>query len=313
MATWTEQCARRKQGIECWITGGIDMSMVGWGHLCLARILFSKGDLAGTDATIRKMENIARESFMPPWIVGQMAAMQTRLWLAEGKLEPAAQWARDREQVVAASPQPVHDTGYFSLIERIMLARVLLAQGRLGEAASLLQELSATATADDRLTRTIEILNLQALVLQAGGETAHAIATLERSLALGEPQGFMQTYVDEGPQMAFLLHEALARGSAPNFVRRLLAAFSLVERDQLAPPEGQRSESGLIEPLSEREIEVPQLPGRRWADQPADRAPTFLSQHTVKVHARNIYGKLGVKNRTQAAARGKALGILSDG
>ncbi|MCB0253616.1 MAG: hypothetical protein KDI55_07805 [Anaerolineae bacterium] len=299
-----------QQGIAL-ITGGIDMSMVGWSHLCLARILFSKGDLAGADAAIRKMENIARQFFVPPWITGQMAAMQARLWLVEGKLEAAAQWARDRQQVVTGTHQPAHDTGYFSLIEQIMLARVLLAQERLDEATRLLQELLATATADDRTTRAIEILNLQALALHAGGETVRAMAALQRSLALAEPQGFMQMYVDEGRQMAILLYETLTRGIAPDYVRRLLAAFSGVEPEESALSESQPPDSMLIEPLSEREIEVLRLVADGLTNQQI-AGQLFLSQHTVKVHARNIYGKLGVRNRTQAAARGKVLGILAD-
>ena len=299
-----------QQGIAL-VTGGIDMSMVGWGHLCLARVLFSKGDLAGADAAIRKMESIARESFVPPWIIGQMAAWQTRLWLVERKLEAAAQWMRDREQVVAVTPQTAQATGYFPLIEQIMFARVLIAQERLGEATGLLEELYATATVHDRVTRVIEILNLQALALQAASETAQAMAVLEQSLAMAEPLGFLQIFIDEGPPMAILLYQALTRGIAPEYVRRLLAAFPAVEAKEPARSETQPSDSGLIEPLSEREIEVLQLVAAGLTNQEI-AGRLFLSQHTVKVHARNIYGKLGVKNRTQAAARGKALGILSD-
>ncbi len=67
--------------------------------------------------------------------------------------------------------------------------------------------------------------------------------------------------------------------------------------------------SAVVEPLSERELEILQLIAEGLTNQEvADRL--YLSLHTVKVHARNIYAKLGVKSRTQAVARGKALGIL---
>ena len=110
--------------------------------------------------------------------------------------------------------------------------------------------------------------------------------------------------------MARLLYEALARGIEPAYVRRLLAAFPVADSEPAAlslPPD---AEAGLIEPLSMRELEVLQVIAEGLSNQEvANRL--YLSLHTVKVHARNIYAKLGVKNRTQAVAKGRTLGILS--
>ena len=61
--------------------------------------------------------------------------------------------------------------------------------------------------------------------------------------------------------------------------------------------------------LTSRELEVLQFIGQGLTNQEiADRL--HLAPTTVKVHARNIYGKLGAGNRMQAAARARALGIL---
>jgi LuxR family maltose regulon positive regulatory protein len=68
-------------------------------------------------------------------------------------------------------------------------------------------------------------------------------------------------------------------------------------------------DSELVEPLSERELEVLQLIAEGLTN-PEIAARLYLSLNTVKVHTRNIYGKLGVSNRTQAVARARALGIL---
>jgi LuxR family maltose regulon positive regulatory protein len=65
----------------------------------------------------------------------------------------------------------------------------------------------------------------------------------------------------------------------------------------------------LIEPLSEREIEVLGLIAEGLTNQEV-ASRLFLSLHTIKAHTRNIYGKLGVHNRTEAVARGRALGVL---
>ena len=110
--------------------------------------------------------------------------------------------------------------------------------------------------------------------------------------------------------MARLLYEALARGIAPDYARRLLAAFPVPEPEQAAPLGTQAPESGQIEPLSERELEVLEL----FAEGLTNReiaSRLFLSPHTVKTHSSNIYGKLGIHSRTQAVARARALGILS--
>ncbi|HYF65293.1 MAG TPA: LuxR C-terminal-related transcriptional regulator, partial [Herpetosiphonaceae bacterium] len=119
------------------------------------------------------------------------------------------------------------------------------------------------------------------------------------ALALAEPGGFVRLFVDEGPPMKQLLQEA-ARGPDADYAGRLLAAFA---------PGARRSAQAGIDALSERELEVL----RHIAAGLTDRqiaARLHLSLHTVKVHARNIYGKLAVGNRTQAGARARELGLL---
>ena len=110
--------------------------------------------------------------------------------------------------------------------------------------------------------------------------------------------------------MAHLLYEALARGIEPGFVRQLLAAFPAANAEQTPSSTPPTVETGMVGLLSEREIEVLQLIAEGLTNQEvANRL--YLSLHTVKVHARNIYGKLGVKNRTQAVAKARTLGIIT--
>jgi LuxR family maltose regulon positive regulatory protein len=110
--------------------------------------------------------------------------------------------------------------------------------------------------------------------------------------------------------MASLLYEALQRDIHPEYVQRLLAAFPDTEPEKDASVKGQVDQSGLIEALSEREIEVLQLLAKGLTNQIIGER-LYISPHTVKVHTRNIYGKLGVNNRTQAVDRARTLGILS--
>ena len=151
----------------------------------------------------------------------------------------------------------------------------------------------------------IEILALLALAHAAQGDIPLALVSLERAVTLSEPEGYVRLFVDEGPPMAHLLQEAASRGIAPGYTRRLLAAFS-PESEHPGPSIPQ---SVLVEPLSERELEVLQHIAEGFTNQEiADRL--YLSLYTVKAHARNIYGKLDVNNRAQAVARARELGVL---
>jgi LuxR family maltose regulon positive regulatory protein len=132
---------------------------------------------------------------------------------------------------------------------------------------------------------------------------------LHDALVLAEPGGFIRLFVDEGPPMARLLSEAAARGIAPEYTQRLLAAFSPAGPSRPHPDRVDGPQSSLVEPLSERELEVLQHIAEGLSNQEI-ASRLYLSPHTVKVHSRNIYGKLGVHNRTQAVTRARTLGML---
>ena len=291
-----------KKGTEL-VERGRDLAMIGWSYLCLMRVLSSTGDLASAEEMIQKVENIAREYHVPPWITNRMAAWQARIWLAEGKLDAASQWVQERGLAADGEPMLLHEMQYR------VLARILIAQGRLDETARLLQRLLEVAEMGGQTSRTIEILMLQALAFQAGDDTTRAMAALERALTLAQPGGFIRVFVDEGPPMARLLNKAATREIAPEYTRRLLAAFPVAESGQTGSSRTPPSKSELIESLSERELEVLQLIAAGLTN-PEIASRLFLALNTVKAHTRNIYGKLGVNSRTQAVARARALGIL---
>ena len=221
--------------------------------LCLVRVLFSYGDLNGAEEAIQSMENSARKHDLPSWAINQLSAWNVRIWLAHGKLEAASQWMIER------GLDPACELTYQHEMEFIALARILIAQGRLDAADKLLLRLHASAEVGGRTDKVIEILILQALTAQVGGDTEGAMTTLGQALSLAEPEGFVRTFVDEGPPMASLLYEALSRRISPDYVRRLLAAFPIAEPEQADPSQTLATKSELIEPLSERELEVLQL------------------------------------------------------
>ena len=317
LAIWGEALAELGdlEGALDLVTGGMEAverggeSLVtGWGYLCLARVLYSRGDMAGVIALARKVERRAQESQMPPWIAAEVTAWKARSWLAQAKLAAASRWARQRGLMAGDQPKQVDAFDFFSLNAFVVLARILLARERWDEATGLLSRLLEAAEAGGRTAKVIEILGLQAIAAQAKGDTSLALAAMEKALTLAMPEGFVQTFVDEGPPMAHLLYQALSEGMAPEYVSRLLAAFP-VAKEPAAPTGSQTQEVDLIEHLSERELQVLQLVAAGLTNREI-AARLFLSLNTVKGHTRNIYGKLNVHSRTQAVARAQSLGLL---
>ena len=277
-------------------------------YVAMARIKEAQGDLDGALDLLDEAERQYVENPDPD--VRPIAALKTRVWVRQGRLTEALGWARER------GLSAHDDLSYLREFEHITLARVLIARSRsereyrsIHEAMGLLERLLQAAEGE-RTGSIIEILVLQALAHEARGDITRALVSLEPALSLAEPEGYVRIFLDEGLPMARLLYEALSQGVESDYIRRLLAAFPVAESEQTASSPMRGSKSELVEPLSERELEVLQLIAEGLTNQEV-ATRLYLSLHTVKVHARNIFTKLAVKNRAQAVARGRALGILS--
>ena len=126
---------------------------------------------------------------------------------------------------------------------------------------------------------------------------------LARALSLAEPEGYIRMFVDEGEPIVALLHQACARGIAPDYAATLLSAIG---EAALAAPASARS---LLEPLTERELEVLRLLVAGLSNA-AMAQELVITVGTVKRHVNSIYGKLGVNSRTQAVAHAHSLHLL---
>ena len=300
---------RAKTGVDL-AEQGSDLAMIGWSNLCLTMVLYARGDLEGAGRIIQKMQGIARERNLATFVAKPLAAWQARIWLAQGQLDAAGQWLGDHRLEAEGDLTFLQELDYVELSEYLGLARVLLAQGRSEEATALLQRLLARSEVLGHASRTIQILVLQALVFEGDSKSSRAMAALEQALVIAEPSGYVRTFVNEGPAMARLLCTAANREVAPDYARRLLAAFPSDGPKQTGKPRPQTPICKIFESLSERELEVLRLIAEGLTNREV-ATRLFLTVNTVKAHTRNIYGKLGVHSRMQAVARARALGILS--
>ncbi len=309
LAIWGEACAehgelddalaKAARGVALTARGG-DLAMRGWSYLCLTRVHFSRGDYAAAAEVVETVAQLAQDAFVPPWILHVNAAWRARLLLAQSRIDAATRWAQQHDL-------RAHERLDYSLeSEHIALARILMAEARNDETVGLLTRLLQTTRAGSRTARTIELLILLALVYREKSEVEAAMEALSEALRLAEPGELIRTFVDEGAACAALLARIPAASAQAPFAQRLLAAFPP------APTHGQADANvpaSLIEPLSDREREVLGLVAQGLSNaEIGDRL--FLSLHTVKGHNRNIFGKLGVRRRTEAVARARVLGLL---
>jgi LuxR family transcriptional regulator, maltose regulon positive regulatory protein len=280
---------------------GLPQNRYRW-RVAMARTRQAEGDLGGALDLLDEAERLYIGDFFPN--VRPVPALRARVWIAQGRLGEALGWAR--EQGLSADD----DLSYLREFEHITLARVLLArhsderaEQSVHEAARLLERLLLAAEEGGRTGRVIEILVLQALAHQTLRAVPAALACLERAVTLAGPEGYVRVFADEGPPMASLLRTFAKQGTAGDYVRRLLAAATGHEHDGPIRQD-------LIEPLSERELDVLRLLGTEL-DGPAIARELMVSLSTVRTHTKHIYAKLAVTNRRAAVRRAAELDLLS--
>jgi len=262
----------------------------------LARLKLARGDVAGAAAMLAEAEqSVLQHNFVQR--MTEVAAAQVLVLLRQGDLVAAAHLVQTRDLPISQ-------------------ARVLLAQGDAPAALALLKPLRQQMEAKDWKDERLKVMILQAVALHAHREKDQAVQLLGEALALAEPGGFTRLFVDEGPPMASLLTAASAQGLMPGYVAKLLSAFGAVAQPVSAGPqtspgkgEGRSPAQPLIEPLSQRELEILRLIAQGLSNREIG-ARLFLALDTVKGHNRRIFDKLDVQRRTEAIARARELGLL---
>jgi LuxR family maltose regulon positive regulatory protein len=304
---------------------GEQTTLVDWSyrwHLAQARLKQSAGDMEGVLAQLDEARRVYVKTSIPD--TRPIEALKAKVYLKQGRLALALDWAQARG--LSADDE----ISYLSEFEHLTLARVLMAEYQRRQdrrsylqAIGLLERLLKAAEAQSRTGSVIEILVVQALAHQVQGNLPLALASLERALTLAEPEGYVRLFVDEGEPMRLLIYdfrlqiEKQRRNPDHNLIGytdKLLAAFSPPMVGQRSTTESQKSkisnqQSTMLEPLSERELEVLRLVAQGLTNNEISQR-LVLALSTIKGHNLRIFGKLQARNRSEAIKRARELGLL---
>jgi LuxR family maltose regulon positive regulatory protein len=267
------------------------------GYVVLAQALRARGDLEGAREALHEAEMLTQAADWSLLVSGWVEAYRVSLCLAEGNLHAAAAWLQ------ANQPDTSGGIPYLRSILNRAYVRVLISEKKFDSAFSLLEQLFPPAESTGQTGTIIELLVLQALAFQANEQPSKALQVLERTFSLAQPEGYVRVFLDEGEPMAELLRRAGSQGVAPNYVSKLLSEFGRAESNTTP------AKQPLLEPLSERELEVLSLIAEGLSNQ-AIALRFVVSVGTVKAHTANIYRKLNVTSRTQALARARELKLM---
>jgi LuxR family transcriptional regulator, maltose regulon positive regulatory protein len=331
--------------------GGDNSPFAALAHAGLGRLYYEWNDLAAAEASCQAALNLARpwqnwESLIPAtlglsrvqrargdstlalntldglvtspggWPPAPALALPLEVYRAVLQAETGSQ-ARERAATwllsngIPANLQP-DLTNEMALLD---LVRLLMLLERPGAAMDLAEKVLRPADSCGRQGAAIHARVQLAKCAAAQGDSDRAVSLLEEAVRLGQAEGYLRVFLDEGETIHRLLgalRSRLGPGDAlAAYLRRIQAAFETLPRSEEAgelntgPPPG----CDHMDQLSERENEILRLVAQGLTNQAiADRL--VISLTTVKTHVGNIFLKLGVKNRIQAIARAESLGLL---
>lgn len=292
---------------------GLHTPLADWQYrldVAQAQLKETAGDLESALALLDEAKRGYIQTVVPD--LRPIAALKARIYLKQGQPDKTWAWAAECGLSLADEVSYLHE------FEHLTLARLEIANPLVN---ALLERLLQAAEAQKRRGSALDILLVQALAHEAQGNRPQALAALERALTLAEPEGYARIFVDEGEEMRLLIEKQSRNRDHPlsDYVDKLLAAFtqsvdapkSAITRQKtdMLEPEVRPAKNMLVEPLSERELEVLKLL-RTDLSGPEIAGQLIVSLNTFRTHTKNIFNKLGVNNRRAAVRRAEELDLF---
>lgn len=283
----------------------------------LAMVRMAQGDVEAAHEMIEAARQIAQRSEATE--VDDLLAdlQQAYVSIFEGDITHAMRWAERRGLMPGFTPKPLpraeKGQGFYEAhlkkYEHLVLARLFLLQDRAARALELLEPILTQAMQQERIDLIIESQILRALAFQLQRRDVQALEALAEALSHAEPGGYRRVFLDEGEPMHNLLRKASSRNISPAYVSKLLAAFAKSEKVKQETRPSSALPQSLIEPLSQREIEVLGLLAAGLSN-PEIAEQLVIAVSTVHSHCKNIYSKLQVHKRWDAVQRAQELGLI---
>lgn len=276
----------------------------------LAQVCLAMEDLP---AAMKRFDQIDALLLKHSFSQGIMAFVEYRrflLYLKQGNVSAATKWVEAHsEDLGPLNPHAFHKIAYFQL---------LIAKGQYGLAKDQLTALTREAQETGQGNWLVKTLVLEVLVYEGLGQHKEALDLLERVLILTEPEGYVHSVIDEGEPMRLLLldyqsilKKKLGDGDDSESLRLLAYTDKLLAAFSPPVPSGKPESVGMLEPLSERELDILRLIATGRSNQEIAEI-LVIAVSTVKSHINNLYGKLGTNRRTEALAIAREKGLLSE-
>ena len=254
------------------------------------------GAFAECETALNDVRQVAAD--ISPWAANLVEGFAARLALSRGEVTKAIQWASQTDL-----DQESHEIGFERFSDCLPLIRLHIATGHPQKALSLTEYLIARDRGIGRKGRLLDVLALRAAALIELNQTNQAMQVLTEAIQIAAPENIVRPFLDEGARLLSCLRKL------PSSPYREDLLTILQERQQPSSSSPKNEQTSMVEPLNEREIAVLRLMAAGRSNSEIGEE-LFLSVNTIRWYASQIYTKLGVKNRSAAAARSRELGIL---
>jgi LuxR family maltose regulon positive regulatory protein len=279
-------------------------------YIVLAQLKQTLGETAEANQLLQTAQKITNKNSFTQSGSLYVASQNAYLRLRQKEYHFSENWANERGLSKYLKSEKLEASSNFGVdfirnIELIVYARILVAKLQYNEAFNLIEKLTPILETFGQKNKLIEAMILKALINYKQGNEDLARTEIKEALRLASPGKFIRVFIDEGPEIIHLIQQVEQQGYTSQLIEQILAGAGL----QKKTPAHSKNLAVLIEPLSDREIDVlrrldSDLPVPEIADQ------LVVTVSTLRTHIRNIYQKLGVHSRFEAVSKAKDLKII---